>query len=202
MLKSMQTHFEGTIGDALCAEIVSKGIEHFRLSGMNSTHYVCTEMLNEARLANADPLLIISDHTILSDIANCDIEWGNEPDGDMLPRTYHESFMKAYEICQVNGNRLHGPAISNLDMDSLRWLEAFIKLGIPGDVVITYHHYTPDMFFWQSHQGFEDRDHEMRSLKNIAWGRDIACSESGYNDTNESRVEENVAKEIEFGIDK
>jgi hypothetical protein len=195
----MQTHFEGNqLGDELCAELVKYGIHHFRLSAVESNLDQCNVMLAECDRARVNHLLIVQHLDLLKQIKNRNIEWCNEPDGDILPQHYWETFMDAYEICKTNNNRLHGPAISNLDRDSLNWLSAFVGIGIPRDVVITYHHYTPGIYFWQAHKGFSSRQEEMDRLKAIVGNRRIACSESGYNDEEENRQAENIIKEIEF----
>jgi hypothetical protein len=196
---SMQTHFEGgAIGDSLCHELASFNIRHFRLSGMNSNLDQCNVMLAEADRAGVNSLLIIKSLDTLSHIKYRNIEWDNEPDGDGRPMLSYDTFMAAYEICQTNFCVLHGPTISNLDRDSLNWLKAFMARGVPKDITITYHHYTPGLLFLQPHQGFANRQEELDELKRIANGRKIACSESGYNDLDELRVAENVEKELDL----
>lgn len=201
MLKSMQTHFCGPIGTDLCAELVGRGVEHFRISGLERNIDECNAMLEEADEVGAESLIITDSLAILEKLSYENIEWQNEPDGDGRPKYDHGSFMEAYKICKSNGNVLHGPTISNLDVDSLLWLEAFIAHGIPKDVIITYHHYTPNQYFWQAHKGFRTRQDEMNELIRIADGRRIACSESGYNDEDEVRQASNVYAELKFGKD-
>ena len=199
MLYSMQTHFEGgLLGDDLCAELVSKGIKHFRIGAGEATLDDCYRMLAEADNCGADHLIILNSIGILKEIYDRNVEWMNEPNGQVTDASYHKWFMKAYEVCKKNNNLLHGPCINNLSKDALRWLKSFMRLGVPDDVIITYHHYTPGSVFEGSWDGFANRDEEMEALLDIADGRSIACSESGYNEPHEELQASNVRKELEF----
>jgi hypothetical protein len=201
MLYSMQTHFDTPIGIDLCKELVSRGVQHFRISGLNRSINDCEAMLAESSEAGAKSLLITDSLETLGLIHNTNIEWQNEPDGDGRPLYDYGSFMEAYRICKANNNILHGPTISNLDRNSLAWLRGFMAHSVPEDVIITYHHYTPDLYFWQAHEGFISRQEEIDALRRITGNRKIACSESGYNDPDEARQFGNIKAELQFAKD-
>jgi hypothetical protein len=193
----MQTHFEGgLLGAELCQELRTKGIDHFRLGAGEATLYDCQEMLREARECGADHLLILNCIGILKELYDTNVEWGNEPNGQITDASYHKWFMKAYEVCKKNNNLLFGPCINNLSKDALRWMKGFMRFGVPDDVIITYHHYTEK--FDKPQEGFASREEEMEALLEIADGRNIACSESGYNSPVEDLQAHHVAQELEF----
>lgn len=204
----MQTHFDGvSIGIPLCEELVRKGVQHFRIDGQNRDLSQCILMLDDADSVQVDHLLILNNHEILEGLTNRNIEWKNEPNGragkdkDKIKREveeYHHEFMVAYEICQRQGHRLHGPCISNTNQKSIDWLNQFMDLGVPEDIVITYHTYRDDIRFDNPHRGFKGRGEpgEMRWIMAAAAGRPIACSEVGYDDPDEIAVAENIDKEF------
>lgn len=201
MLKSMQTHFEGgLLGLPLCNELKSLGVKHFRLSGQDSNLNQCWAMLDEAAATGVEHLLTIRNHDICKEISMTNIEWDNEPNGRREVNEYYDSFMKAYEICKINKNILHGPAISNTNQKSIDWLNQFMDLGVPDDIVVTYHTYRKGLDFNQHYRGFSGRGDpgEMKWIVAAAQGRNIACSEVGYDSEREDVVKVNMELEFEL----
>lgn len=200
----MQTHFDGvSIGLELCIELANKGVQHFRIDGQNRNPLECETMLDDADKVGVDHLLIVNDFNILETLTSRNIEWKNEPNGrhrdtQSEVEIYHHEFMVAYEICQRQGHKLHGPCISNTNQRSIDWLNMFMDLGVPEDIVITYHTYRDDIRFDNPHRGFSGRGEpgEMRWVVAAAQGRPIACSEVGYDDPDEIAVAENIDKEF------
>lgn len=210
MKKSMQTHFDGvSIGIELCQELKLRGVEHFRIDGQNRLVSECLTMLTDADMVEVEHLLILNNFEVLESLREKNIEWMNEPNNRVGKNKndikeeiemYHHSFLVAYEICQKQGHKLHGPCISNTNQRSIDWLNGFVDLGIPNDIVITYHTYRDNLDFNKPHRGFSGRGEpgEMKWIKAAANGRAIACSEVGYDSTDDFTVAENMKKEFEL----
>ena len=72
-------------------------------------------------------------------------------------------------------------AVSNLDQDSLAWLETLLRrcLEIPR---VSVHRYSPapTQGLWSPHDGFSDRHAELHRLFDILDGRPYLVTEIGY----------------------
>lgn len=197
----MQTHFDGgSIGLDLCRELKEKGVEHFRMDGQHCSFVDCLAKLNDAIEIGVDHLIILNDLEMLASLENKNVEWMNEPNGRIDVEDYYSSFMKAYEVCQIRGHKLHGPCISNTNQKSIDWLNEFMDKGVPEDIIVTYHTYRSSINFNEPHRGFSARGEpgEMKWILAAAAGRSIACSEVGYNSTDENAVALNMVKEFEL----
>ena len=151
-----------------------------------------------------------------------DAEWGNEPDGDIWPPTYRTRLDEACLVARDMGISLWAPAISNLDRDSLRWLEWVREAGgghwPEGLAGISVHRYGNGTFEWP-HEGFASRDEEVDRLLESATGSPYIVTEFGYPTTpvstfrrrakrtrylradlhlSEDEQADNIAKEWEF----
>lgn len=75
--------------------------------------------------------------------------------------------------------------VANLGTDNLRWLRAAVP-ALPTDVVIDFHRYS---YKTQSQSrpwpGFASRDAELETVRQIAAGRPVACTEFGYHTAEE-----------------
>ena len=178
------THFNAPVDRETLAQI--RGF-HFRWARMDCQTCPIETML--AMIADVDavglyPLPIVYDRARLDALgivpAVTDVEWSNEPDGDVLPATYRTALDAACERATFYHLKLWAPAISNLDRDSLRWLEAVRGNGWPpGLHGISVHRYGDGTFAWP-HDGFASRDAEVEALLALCDGLPFIVTEFGY----------------------
>jgi hypothetical protein len=148
-------------------------------------------MMDDCQMADLRTLPIVYDLTrlqYLSDyFASMDtplddrnVEWSNEMDGDIRPETYRKNLEAACTLAEEQGILLWGPCISNLDRDSLMWMEAVRRGRWPDGLYgISFHRYGDGTFEF-SHQGFDNRDQEVEALRDLSDGRPLMCTEFGY----------------------
>jgi len=201
MIVTLQSHFDHPIGRTLCEELVEMGIDCFRLSMFNATITDIQKSMLESLDAGGDFILTTRDLNLIRMVGRVKIEYDNEPDYRVELNEYHNGFMTAYEICKENNNTLMGPCISNTDEDSIEWLNKFIELGVPDDVIISYHTYRPGS--WKNdpekpHKGFSSRDGEIKWLKAASGVRKLWCTENGYKKNNASIQAKHLQFELEF----
>ena len=197
----LHSHFDACIGP-LAADVTRLG---FTLHRMEVTHVddaTMTAMVQESVDAGAQPLVVIWDTSRLEHLTGRDAEWKNELDGDMAPEVYRRELDAAVEIAVAHGVRLWGGVISNLDGDSLAWLNAVRDAGggWPADLYgITAHRYG-DGTFENPHRGFSSRDAEVKWLRAAAAGKPIQITEFGYpsSDMTEEEQAERISQEWAF----
>ena len=96
------------------------------------------------------------------------------------------------------------PSISNLDEDSLEYLE---KMALPVGAEVSFHRYPPGKDFWSAHRGFRGRTEEVDALKTIARGAPLWHTEGGWAEINrdytltELEVAERMGSEVRFWRD-
>ena len=78
-----------------------------------------------------------------------------------------------------------------------------MKLGVPEDVIISYHTYRPNSWWHKDnpnrhHRGFDSRDGEMKWLKLAAGNRRLWCTENGYNKNDLQVQVDNLVYELDF----
>ena len=138
-------------------------------------------MIEDAIACDLKPLPIVYDLERLSAIPPGHMgEFGNELDGDILPSTYRAQLDQACALAIEVRVSLWAPALSNLDRDSLRWLEAVRGAGWPiGLHGISVHRYG-DGTFEHPHDGFDSREAEVEALLRLCDGLPFIVTEFGY----------------------
>ena len=181
---SLGTNFNYRIDLASLEAVCAFGFQWARIDGQTSDPDTLAAMVDDADKAALHPLPIVYDLDRLDALgvhpSVVDVEWGNEPDGDILPSTYRTQLDRACEHAAYFHLRLWAPALSNLDRDSLYWLERVRGLGWPpGLYGISVHRYGDGTFEWP-HDGFASRDDEVRRLLELCDGLPFIVTEFGY----------------------
>jgi hypothetical protein len=183
MLKGLQTHFNATIGLDTLKQVHAFGFETVRIDAMESDPSVMLAMIAETTEAGLIPLVIVDSVDQLDHLSSgLDVEWTNEPDGDISPSDYFKTFKLACDKAKERGIKLWAPAISNLDEDSLKWLNDLRVEGQgwpDGLYGISVHRYG-DGSFNHPHRGFSSRDSEVKWLKAACQGKPFIVTEVGY----------------------
>ena len=96
------------------------------------------------------------------------------------PREYRDSLDEAAAQATTQGVPLVAPCISNLDQDSLRWLERVRGSGWPPGVSAISCHRYGDGRFAGAHPGFDSRDDEVAALRALCDGLPFLVTEFGY----------------------
>ena len=199
MIVAIQSHFNGPIGLELCKQIVEMKFGLFRISIFNNTsHQAAQEAMIECLDAGGDFLLTTNDEELIKKTSRIKVECDNEPDHRIPIKEYYDKFIRFYNICKENNNQLYGPCISNTDQDSIDWLNEFMRMGVPDDVIISYHSYRPKNDVESHHRGFSSRDGEMKWLKAAAGHRKLAHTEGGYSLPDEHKQAEMIKYEMDF----
>jgi hypothetical protein len=177
------THFNARVDLPTLEHIRAFGFREARMDAMACDHTTMLEMWKDCWAADLRPLPIVYDVERLNllPVGDTDVEWGNEPDGDILPSTYRAHLDEACKLAAKKGGlRLWAPAISNLDRDSLKWLELVRGAGWPkGMHGVSVHRYGDGTFEF-AHDGFADRDDEVLALLELCDGLPFICTEFGY----------------------
>ena len=166
MIPGLQTHFGARIPLDELAYIYSKGIRLARIDAQTCSHETMLELFGDCHTCDLAPLVIVGaqDYTRLAMLpAGTMVEWTNEPDGDISPRAYRADLNTACQMAERQGVELWAPAISNLDEDSLMWLNKVRDWGggwPEGLAGISAHSYGPF-----PHKGFSSREREVYWLK-------------------------------------
>lgn len=177
---SLGTHFNARVDMATLHQIRAFGFHWARMDCQASSLELMRNMIADCAAAGLEPFPIVYDLDRLGALEAGAVEWGNEPDGDILPSTYRAQLEAACSLALDRGIELWAPAISNLDRDSLRWLE-LVRAGAwpEGLYGISVHRYG-DGTFEHPHDGFDSREAEVDRLKELCDGRPFICTEFGY----------------------
>lgn len=159
----IQSHFNAVVALDVLQQVRAYGFTHARIDAQTCDHETMLRMVNDALVCGLTPLVIVSDLTRLAEIpAGTMVEWTNEPDGDIAPRRYRSLLDEACRVAMEHGLELWAPAISNLDEDSLKWLNDVRDAGggwPDGLKGISAHSYGPF-----PHRGFRTREGEVKWL--------------------------------------
>jgi len=181
---SLGTHFNARVDLPTLEQIRAFGFQWARIDGQTSDLDTLAGMIDDADRAALHPLPIVYDLDRLELLgvtpAVVDVEWGNEPDGDISPSTYRDQLELACERAAYFHLRLWAPALSNLDRDSLYWLERVRGAGWPAGLFgISVHRYGDGTFEW-AHDGFDSREDEVAHLLTLCDGLPFIVTEFGY----------------------
>jgi len=190
------THFGALISDPTMTAVAGFAFTHVRLDMQTADVPLILDAVAEARRPGGiTPLVIVAYHdqiALLPDGLDLDLEWTNEPDGDVSPTYFQPGFARAARLAKERGCRLWGPAISNLDFDSLRWLKRLRDAGKgwpPELYGISVHRYG-DGTFETPHHGFTSRHGEVAALRQIIGALPFGVSEFGYPSITGSEITE------------
>jgi len=181
---SLGTHFNARVDVPTLEQIRAFGFQWARIDAQTSDLDTLTGMIDDADKAALHPLPIVYDLDRLELLgvtpSVVDVEWGNEPDGDISPSSYRDMLELACERAAYFHLRLWAPALSNLDRDSLYWLERVRGAGWPpGLHGISVHRYGDGTFEW-AHAGFDSRADEVAALLRYCDGKPFLVTEFGY----------------------
>ena len=181
---SLGTHFNARFDVETLHDIRAFGFRWARMDAQTCDAETLRGMIEDAEAADLVPFPIVYDLDRLRTVpTGCACEWGNEPDGDILPSTYRANLDAACALAAELGVTLWAPALSNLDRDSLRWLDAVRGDGWPADLTgITVHRYGNGTFAW-AHDGFDSREAEVEHLLTLCDGLPLMVTEFGYPST-------------------
>lgn len=178
---SLGTHFNHPVDRETLTQIRAFGFRWARIDAQGCDAATQHQMIADAQACDLVPLVIVYDLERLRTVPpGLVVEWGNEPDGDIFPSTYRTQLEAACEVAGATGVELWAPAISNLDRNSLFWMERVRAGAWPeGLVGITAHRYGNGTFDW-AHDGFASRDEEVAALVKLCDGRPYMITEFGY----------------------
>ena len=203
MIPGLQTHFNARVDKATLQQVRVLGFRMVRIDAQDCSNEVMLEMIEDVRACDLLPLVIISNINKLYALSpDIDVEWTNEPDGDIAPHDYYPTFHAACTIAKERGIRLWAPAISNLDDDSLHWLNQLREVGQgwpDGLYGISVHRYGDGLFeTW--HHGFASRESEVEWLEAACQDLPYIISEVGY-PTVDGLTEEQQAERLKQELD-
>ena len=204
MQHGVQTHFDAPIGLETLQALVTRYVQVVRMDAQSCSRETFDGMLQEVAATDLRPITVVSDVERLSWFApGAWVEWTNEPDGDIAPAEYRVGLDLACNRAQAYGLDLWAPAISNLDHDSLLWLNRVRDAGggwPAGLDGISVHRYG-DGTFEKPHPGFASREREVAWLKAACEGLPFIVTEFGYptiDGLTEAQQAERISQEWEF----
>jgi len=184
----LQTHFNAPISRDTLMDLALFGVRWCRVDAQACDTATLTGMVADVESMGMDALPIVYDLDRLRGVPTGNAEWSNEPDGDILPAVYRDGLDAACALALELGIRLWGPCISNLDRDSLRWMELVRAGGWPDGLYgITVHRYGNGTFLW-AHDGFDSREAEVEALLALCDGRPFMVTEFGYPSTPTAQI--------------
>lgn len=214
MLYALQTHMNGTIGEADMRQVADLSFDMCRVDAQaESSIDLMLEMVEEVHSVGLIPHVIVDDfHKIerLPEYAWC--SWGNEPDIELFgrpPTLVHEyaaQFREAQRVAAYSlVKRVGGPVCSNLNKRGFQYLEDFLKLigGYSESGWCDMHRYG-DGSFTRPHYDFRrrifSRDAEYTYLKKLIGATTWGISETGYptlpGDITEAEQAQRIAQEF------
>jgi len=185
MKYGLQTSFNAPIGTETLRQVRAFGFTLARVDCQTADLAVMTEMLEECRTCGLQTLPVVDLQRLEFIPAGEWAEFLNEPDGDIDPKEYRRELEAACRLVDLQGIKLWAPALSNLDADSLKWLNEVRDAGtVPGWPAglhgISVHRYG-DGTFEHPHQGFGSRGREVFWLKAaMGVGMPFIVTEFGY----------------------
>jgi len=181
----LQTHFNAPIGTDTLGQVRARGFTLARIDCQTASLDDMRQMLEETRACGMQTLPVVDLQRLEYVPAGEWAEFGNEPDGDIEPKEYRRELEAACRLADVQGIKLWAPAISNLDEDSLQWLndvrDAGATPGWPAGLYGLSVHRYGDGTFDHPHRGFSSRGREVYWLKlAMRAGMPFLVSEFGY----------------------
>jgi hypothetical protein len=183
---------------------VARHVQVVRIDAQTCARETFDAMQHETDAAGLQPITIVNDVDRLAWFARgAWVEWTNEPDGDIPPDAYRADLDRACDAARALGLVLWAPALSNLDGDSLLWLNLVRDAGQgwpDGLAGISVHRYG-DGTFETPHPGFSSREAEVRWLKTACAGLPFIVTEFGYptiDGLTEQQQAERISQEWQF----
>lgn len=190
MRYGLMSHFNACLGEALMAEIAALAcapapLTFARIETDESSPELVRQMCDEVGRAGLQPLPIVRVPAHIDVLTPLDFpEFENEPDGDVRPVEIRPRFDAVCAAALAKGIPCTGPAISNLDWDTLLWLERLVDAAPwppPGLTACSFHRYGPSDAQWDAPQmGFASRDAEVARLREIVGPLPLICTETGW----------------------
>lgn len=184
-LKGIQSHIESWTDPLDLQFLIEHNFQAGRIAAMDCDVDTMRGMLDETQKIGLVPYVTIQHTDRMEYLSGLDAEWRNEDDGDISPAEYRKGLDEACRAAVEHGVRLWGPTISNLDRDSLKWLEQVRGAGWPeGLYGISAHRYGNGTFEHPHFLGVDwlpwERESEVRRLKASCDGKPFCISEFGY----------------------
>lgn len=197
MIKGLHVGFGRLLGVDLLAALRARGVKMIRSEYLEVLS-ACDlhALIGEVVQADLHPLSVLRPDQCgwlpsPDEFGPLEIEVWNEPDlgtfptPRLTPEQYAQAVADAVAVCP-GGHRLWCGVISNLDLDSLQWLEASIRRW-PAHVGVSVHRYPPNGGRPdQPHQGFGSREHEVERLRALTGDRPWMVTECGYHTAEQS----------------
>ena len=155
MVYGLGTHFNELIPIADLGDVYGFGFRWSRQDAQLCDVETLRAMIADAETVGLKTLTIVYDLERLQAVPfGRWAEWGNELDFTLNPREYRSTLNDAAEMARQLGIPLCAPCISNLDRDSLRWMEQVRGNGWPrGMSAVSVHRYGNGTFD-HAHKGF------------------------------------------------
>ena len=177
----LQTHFNAPIDDQTLRDLVALHFTSVRVDAQVCAVEVLLDIVESCQGVGLVPLVTIASLDRFARLPpDLDLEWTNEPDGDVWPAEFRIGLDEACAAAEACGQRLWAPAISNLDWNSLGWLAALRGPGWPAGLYGLSAHRYGDGTFEKPHDGFKSRIEEVAALCSLCDGRPFLISEWGY----------------------
>jgi len=181
-LRGLVAGFGDPLG-TLLPELAARGVQLVR----DDLQHIRDRAVFDARVeeflevAAPWPLFIVTAGQVGWLPRGCWAELRNEPDFDTPPASYASECRAALHEAARRGMTLWCGSVSNLDQDSLAWLEQLLR-ACPEIPRVSVHRYSPDKHqtLWKPHAGFVDRNEELLRAFAILQGRPYLVTEIGY----------------------
>jgi len=186
--RGVHTGFGEVRGAALYAALRARGAELARIEAAHDSDADLTAaIVQEVLDAGLRPLTICRTLADLAAVpAWTDVEWQNEPDGQVWPGRhfspahYIASLPEVLTLCAERHLRLWVPSIGTIARDPLAWLAAVLP-AVPETVGISAHCYPQaNLHFEAAPPGFATRWAAVLAFKALIAPRPFLISECGY----------------------
>lgn len=132
--------------------------------------------------ADLAPVVIVRDGSQVPSLPRgINVELRNEDDGDLAPAAYAALVPAFVAECHAHDCRPWIGVISNLDENSLAWLQDVLRMLPPtGAFGVSVHRYPNGRHAATPHRGFTSREAEVAVLRRIIGDCPFAVTEFGY----------------------
>lgn len=183
MVTGICAGFGHPLGDARLRDLQAHGFDLVRQDLQTDQGWTpdVKGIVSEMDRHDLTPLYIVDEHTVGQVPVLEWVEFLNEPDLSMSPAQYVRRLQSVWPTIVGNNLTCWAGCVSNLDRDSLDWLEETLTL-MPEITHVSVHRYSPDKLqsATKPHTGFASRADELRLLKYLLQGRAFMVSEFGY----------------------